>query len=110
MIDEAIEWQTAPVLGPRTQGATYIPRPGSYAVIFDEHQRIAVIRTAQGLFLPGGGADPGESLEQTLHREIAEECGPTIQIRRRLGHAIQLVFAPAEGHFEKRCVFFEAAF
>lgn len=36
-------------------------------------------------YLPGGGVKRGESLEQAIRREAAEECGATIQKIRFLG-------------------------
>ncbi|MGV1009357.1 MAG: NUDIX hydrolase [Dermatophilaceae bacterium] len=35
--------------------------------------------------LPGGGVDPGELPEQTLHREVHEETGQQLRIERFLG-------------------------
>lgn len=78
-------------------------------MIFDADGRVAVIQTAGGYYLPGGGAEAGETVEQSLRREVAEECGCDVVIRRRLGEGVQLVFAEGEGYFEKRCVFFEAS-
>ena len=37
------------------------------------------------LGLPKGGADPGESAEQTVAREVREETGVTAKVRDRLG-------------------------
>lgn len=107
---ESIDWAAARVFGQRIEGKNYIVRPGAYGVILDADRRIAVLRVGEGCYLPGGGSEPGESFERTLKREIAEECGREIVIRRCVGNAVQLVFAEDEGYFEKRCVFFEGCF
>jgi 8-oxo-dGTP diphosphatase len=107
--DSPIDWSAARTFGRRIDGASYIVRTGVYAVIFHDDGRVAVIQTAGGYYLPGGGAEAGETVEETLRREVAEECGCDVVIRRRLGEAVQLVFAEGEGYFEKRCVFFEAS-
>jgi 8-oxo-dGTP diphosphatase len=60
-------------------------------------------------FLPGGGAEPGEAPEQTLARELREECGRAARILRRLGEATQLI--SRGGRFiAKRGIYFEARF
>jgi len=98
-----------PMFGRREPGQDYQPRPGSYAVIRNVRGEIGVVQTPQGCYLPGGGADAGETPEQTLRREVREECAAEIHIGNRLGTAIEFVFAPGEGHFEKICTFFEAS-
>ena len=85
--DHALEF------GNRLQGQHYHPRPGSYAVIFTDDGQVAVMRGSQGDFLPGGGAEPGESLEATLRREIMEECGCEVEILRPLGCRRRIYFS-----------------
>ncbi len=65
----------------------FTPRPSVYAIIRDAGHRLAVIETERGLFLPGGGCETGETLEQALEREIQEECGRRVVIGRKLGEA-----------------------
>jgi 8-oxo-dGTP diphosphatase len=65
-----------PVFGQCRPGEVYVERPGAYALIADEAGRLAVVRNEHGRhFLPGGGIEPGESLELALRREVVEECG-----------------------------------
>ena len=90
--------------------ATYISRPGAYAIMQDDQGRIAVVVTPTGSYLPGGGQEPDESFEQTLIREVQEECGLHIVVIERLGGAHQLVYAKSEEtHFRKECIFFRVA-
>ncbi len=101
-----------PVFGGRTPGMRYRPRPGAYAVIVDAADRLAVMRTPKGLFLPGGGADPGETPEATLKREALEECGRALEPGRRLAFALERVADDQDeggaGGVTKQCTFFEA--
>jgi 8-oxo-dGTP diphosphatase len=93
--------------GTRDSSATYIVRPGAYAIMQDDRGRIGIVMTSTGAFLPGGGQDPGETLEEALHREMREECGLEVRVIERLGCVIQLVHSLREkAHFEKVCTFF----
>jgi RimJ/RimL family protein N-acetyltransferase/8-oxo-dGTP pyrophosphatase MutT (NUDIX family) len=96
--------------GRRIEGRSYIVRPGSYALIQDCDGKIAIAQTAGGIGLPGGGADAGESTEQTLHRELLEETGRKVIIHHLLGQAIEFVHSTTEGNFEKHCTFFQCSF
>ena len=96
-----------PEFGERVSGAHYVRRPDSYGLAFDNAKKVCLMRTHLGLFLPGGGADPGESEEETLMREVREECGHTVQIVRRIGVAVQYLLAEDEGYFAKECTFYE---
>jgi ADP-ribose pyrophosphatase YjhB (NUDIX family) len=53
-------------------------------VLREDH--ILVLRNADGThILPGGRREPGETLEETLRREVAEEAGWSIRSPRLLG-------------------------
>jgi len=58
----------------------YLKRLGAYAIIKNDQDLIAVIKTKTGYFLPGGGVEDNESLEQCLKRECSEEMGALISI------------------------------
>ena len=76
-----------PTFGKPVPGAR--SREGSYALIFDPAGRLLVVLGRRGLFLPGGGVDPGETPEQALARELQEECALAIGRQEWLGEALQ---------------------
>jgi 8-oxo-dGTP diphosphatase len=98
-----------PIFGNRVEGRTYVRRPSAYALIQNDDDELAVVRTPQGYFLPGGGMDPGETPEQTVEREAREECGFIVRPRAVVGRAVQFVYSfEEEEYFEKICEFVEA--
>jgi 8-oxo-dGTP diphosphatase len=103
------EWIDAPVFGHAPDGTRPTLRPSAYALVSDADGRIAVVRTPQGLYLPGGGMDAGETVEDTVVREVREECGLVVRAASWRTRAVDIVFARAEqGWFEKRSTFVEA--
>ena len=94
--------------GDIVEGEHYQPRPGSYGVIFRAENEIAVVKYRERFRLPGGGADPGESPEETLQREVMEEIGYGIAQIKRVGFAIQYAYSEGEGYFAKQCSFYRA--
>ena len=85
-----------PKFGSKIEGIYYVDRPGAYAVIENHDQRIAVIETSYGFFLPGGGIDPGESEVEALKREILEEIGFQISVVEVIGSAVEYIKASNE--------------
>ena len=98
-----------PEFGQRIDGIQYTLRPGGYGVVRDAAGLIAVVATPRGLFLLGGGQDPGESPEEAFVREAREECQLEVCGLCLIGVADELVFGESEQiHFRKRCTFFAA--
>src|SRR5262249_31540493 len=85
-------------------------RPSACAIIANDVGQVALVRTARGVFLPGGGIEAGETAEEAVLREVMEECRLDIRldIRRlsRLPGAVQLVYSPTQlTYFEKASAF-----
>ena len=82
-------------------------RPGAYGVTFetargssgvlDGAARLLVVRGRRGWFLPGGGLERGESPEEGLRREFAEEVGLPLEVGELIGEAGQFVSTASEG-------------
>jgi len=85
--------------GKHNPEAEYRQRPGAYAVILDGQGKFAAVKGQDKIFLPGGGVDPGESLEETLTREVREECACEVVIGRYLGGAIQYFVSNSGEHW-----------
>ncbi len=81
--------------GSKEPGRDYTERLSAYALLFDEN-RLLVVKHRGLLFLPGGGVDDGESLEEAVYREVFEEVGWTVQVGGKVGSAAQYAFQPVK--------------
>jgi len=99
-------WRDVPVFGVRRAATQPTPRPSAYALIADGSGRIAAVRTGAGVFLPGGGIEPGETPEVAAARETLEECGLVVRWGSWSARAVQFVDSKEERtYFEKLCTF-----
>lgn len=78
-------------VGAGEESTKYSIRKATRAVVFGEGNKIAIISVQEPKFykLPGGEVEKEENIEQALRREIKEETGCTIDIRRPLGVIIE---------------------
>jgi len=62
-------------------------RPGASAAVFNERGEILLQKRADNGFwsLPGGGVEPGESVQQGVLREVREETGLHVRVVRLVG-------------------------
>jgi 8-oxo-dGTP diphosphatase len=98
-----------PVFGNRIDSQAYVRRPSAYALVRNAESQLAVVRTPNGCFLPGGGMELDETPQQTVVREAMEECGFVLKPGRVMERAIQFVYSTAEKkYFEKICEFMQA--
>jgi len=99
-----------PKFGKREEGRVYTLRPAAYGVILDANGSLACVGESSGLFLPGGGMRNGETPEETLAREVREECAFEVSITGRLGSAVQYFVSGAGVAYRLEASFFRAQF
>ena len=88
-------------------------RLGCSAAIFDDPGRILLTRrTDNGQWcLPSGGMDPGESAAEACEREVLEETGLGVVVKRLVGvysHPDQLTVYSETDKFQIVAIHFEA--
>ncbi len=80
------------------ENAVYLDREGAYLIPVHNNE-IAVIKTAKGFFLLGGGLDENESHEDCIKRECIEETGYTAVIKEKICSAETYTTHPELGYF-----------
>jgi 8-oxo-dGTP pyrophosphatase MutT (NUDIX family) len=88
-------------------------RVGCSAIIFNDEGRFLLTRRSDNgqWCLPSGGLEPGESLEETCIREVFEETGLHVRIKRLVGiysNHNQLVVYAESDRFQIVAIHFEA--
>jgi 8-oxo-dGTP pyrophosphatase MutT (NUDIX family) len=86
-----------------------VDRPAAYVVVPGAGGSVAAVATGLGLFLPGGGAWPGESPEQTARRECLEELAREVRFTGGSRSAVQH-FSVDGRHVRMEAVFLGAEF
>ena len=63
----------------------FVVRPAAYALIVHSNAILLITNSASGRFsVPGGGVEVGESLHETVVREVREEAGIACEVTRLL--------------------------
>lgn len=88
-------------------------RLGCSAAIFDEDRRILLTRRSDNgqWCLPGGAMESGETAAEACEREVLEETGLSVRVKRLVGvysHSDQLVVYSDGGKFQIVALHFEA--
>lgn len=103
------DWGMVTVFGRRPAVAPRV-RPSAYGIIADERGELAIVRSAEGTFLPGGGIETGETPQQAIVREALEECGFVVRLGAWTLRAVQFSYSVAEStYLEKRSTFIDCA-
>lgn len=97
MISARTQWPLGPV------GISWIPQPNSYTepvtavhcFCFSGDALILVNVAGRGPSIPGGHVQPGESLLQCLHRELAEEAERCAEHHHEWNDVLQAAFEDA---------------
>ena len=90
-------------------------RPGVSAVIFDRRGRLLLQQRSDGgqWGLPGGSVEIGESVREAIVREVREETGLIVTVRRLIGvysaPALQVIRYPDGNVWHYVSVSFECA-
>jgi ADP-ribose pyrophosphatase YjhB (NUDIX family) len=103
---------TQVLYGPRISKQGRV-RLGCSAAIFDEQGRILLTkRSDNGLWcLPGGAVEPGETVSEACEREVREETGLHVKVKRLVGvysYSDQLVIYPDGNKVHMVALHFEA--
>jgi 8-oxo-dGTP diphosphatase len=105
-----VEWDTALVFGERSAGQPWVIRPSAYGLFEDAGGKVAIVRSQDGVYLPGGGIEAGETPEEAIRREALEECGLVVRPGHWTARAVQFAYSASEkAHFEKRSTFIGCA-
>lgn len=83
----------------------YIDREGAYVILIQDN-RVGIIQTSKGFFLPGGGLEKGESHIACIERECIEEIGCVVSVKNKICSAEAFSQHPTIGYFHPIQVYY----
>ena len=84
--------------GERVENQEYEDYIGAYTIIIQE-EKVLLMKTPKGYFLPGGGKKHYETLERCAVRELMEETGYIISLDELLGITEVFTLHREKGYF-----------
>jgi 8-oxo-dGTP pyrophosphatase MutT (NUDIX family) len=98
------------IFGSPQPNVLYTERRAAYLVVINDGL-VAMVKSHQNHFLPGGGALPGESPEDTVVREVNEELARGVRLFRRIGETIQYFYSSIDDRqYKMLATFFSGEF
>ena len=76
----------------------YIDREGAYVILIRDN-KVGIIQTSKGFFLPGGGLENEESHITCIERECIEEIGYAVSVKDKICSAETYTQHPVIGYF-----------
>jgi 8-oxo-dGTP diphosphatase len=75
----------------RENEAKYLIRKAARAVVFDDDNKIAILRVTKHNYhkIPGGGVEKNEDITEALEREALEETGCKISVTGEIGEIVE---------------------
>jgi len=87
--------------GLKKEGIEYVERVGAFGVAI-KNNLVFIEKAHKGYFLPGGGVENGETIEEALEREFLEETGYAVISYIKLGKATEYVTIPKKNRHMKK--------
>ena len=82
-------------------------RPSVYAVVIDDGKVLLITsRAIDKYYFPGGGIELGETIETALKREVEEETGLKIEIKRFINFKEKFIYYEDSGSASHNFSFF----
>lgn len=98
------------IFGSPEPNVQYIERRAAYVVV-TRNSDVAMVKSGQKHFLPGGGSLPSEAPEDTVAREVLEELARSVRLLHTLGETTQYFYSDADDrHYKMLAVFFAGEF